>query len=87
MNTADLQRTLACHLLYGLNMSYEEVDETHIRSVRFPDSHEEWEVEVCCHGIGVSITLRNPCPLDAAMRVAKAVVEMLEEKDDGRGLN
>ena len=80
--TADaLHTSLASALLYGLNMAYEAVDETHMRTVRFPNGDgfvEVWEVEVCCHGLGFTISLRDDCALDAALAVAAKIIDLLE---------
>jgi hypothetical protein len=79
----DLHRHLACTLLFGLNVAYEEVDETHIRTVRYvgtADDPDEWEAEVCCHGLGLTFTERRACPLDAALHVAEHIVTLLEEQ-------
>lgn len=78
MTLDDIHHTLAGHLLYGLNLAYEEVDEVTMRAVREVGEDPSWEVEVCCHGIGVSIALRGTCPLTVALAVAERIVPMLE---------
>lgn len=76
--------TLACHLLYGLNLSYEEVLETSCARLVGVDG-EVWEVEVATD-FGVAIALRSDCPLAAAEAVAGKIIELVEAKRMSRDL-
>jgi hypothetical protein len=78
--TRTLSHELAAFLLYGLNLSCDEVTATHLRC--FDEQYgpleevEVWEVEVET-SFGIAISLRSTCPLDAASAVAERIVEML----------
>lgn len=91
MTRDDVHHALASHLLYGLNLAYPDVDETHLRRVDMRvGAHQSlamWDVEVCCHGLGFTLTIRGECPLATALAVAERVVPVLEREMCGEVVN
>lgn len=73
-----LHHLLAGHMLYALNLLYNEVAVTHLRVTETPGEPDKWEAEVILESLGVAYTARDDCPLEAAIAAATATVAALD---------
>lgn len=78
MTEHDIAHTVATYLLHGTAIGCPEITDTALRPVTDPHTGEPlWEVEVAAGPIGVAITLRDECPLVAAVSVVSKMAAII----------